>query len=251
MQRTLQSTPLAVLTSSPFESARQHSLQFPPALRCGEASAPLCLFSPIHYEAGYQYPLVVWLHGPQSSELELQQVMPLVSVRNYVGVAPRGTRRASSEKRLFGWDGSKAAVADATERVLDCVRIASRRFNVHRDRIFLVGYGEGGTMALRVGLDNPDLFAGVCSLAGPVPRGGNAFRNLRAARRLPLMVSVSPIEGEYGEQQVLEDVRLLHSGGFKLSLQLYPGGASLTQTMLSDLDVWLMSQFCPAASAAG
>lgn len=249
MQRTLQSAPLAVLTSSSVESARQHSFPFPPTQRRGEASAPLCLFSPIHYEAGYRYPLVVWLHGPQSSELELQQVMPLVSVRNYVGVAPRGTERTSSEKRLYGWDHSPAAVADATERVLDCARIASRRFNVHPDRIFLAGYGEGGTMALRVGLDNPELFAGVCSLAGPVPRGSNAFRNLRAARRLPLMVCASPVEGEYDEQRVLEDMRLLHSGGFKLTLRIYPGGESLTRTMFSDLDLWLMSQFCPASSA--
>jgi phospholipase/carboxylesterase len=251
MQRTLQSTPLAVLTSPTFDTARQRNLQFLPASRSGEESTPHSLFSPIHYEAGYQYPLVVWLHGPESSELELQQVMPFVSVRNYVGVSPRGTKRTSREFRLFSWESSPDGVAEATERVLDCVQIASRRFNIHRDRIFLAGYGEGGTMALRIGLDNPGLFAGVCSLAGPVPRGGHAFRNLRAARKLPLMVSVSPVEGEYGEAQVLEDIRLLHCGGFKLSLQLYPGGDSLTHKMLTDLDGWLMSQFCPTASAAG
>ena len=48
--------------------------------------APQCsprdtaLFAPIHYEPGYAYPLVVWLHGEGSSERELRQVMPRVSV---------------------------------------------------------------------------------------------------------------------------------------------------------------------------
>lgn len=105
-------------------------------------------------------------------------------------------------------------------------------------------------MALRVGMEHPELFAGAISLGGRVPRGGNAFRRINAARRLPLMLSVSPTAEEFTNQQVMDDLRLLHCGGFSLSLRLYPEGDTLTDTMFADMNVWLMESFCPTVVSA-
>jgi phospholipase/carboxylesterase len=206
-----------------------------------------CLFSPIHYEPNYAYPLLVWLHGPESSELELRQVMPLVSTRNYVGVAPRGTRRTSKTQRFYSWRQTAGEVADACQRTRDCIEIARENFNIHDDRVFIAGCGEGGTMALRVGMEHPDLFAGAISIGGQVPRGGYAFHRLNMARRLPLMISASTDNAAYSNEQLMADVRLLHSGGFSLNVMLYPEGDGLTDTMFSDIDAWLMEQACPSA----
>lgn len=213
-------------------------------------SLPHSLFTPIHYELGYSYPLIIWLHGSESSELELQQMMPLVSVRNFVGIAPRGTRRTSKTRRVFTWRQTAGEVADACQQVRQCLDIARSQFNVHPDRIFVAGRGDGGTMALRVGMEHPELFAGAISIGGRVPRGGNAFRHIKAARRLPLMLSVSPTDTEYTNTQVMDDLRLLHSAGFSLSLRLYPEGDVLTDTMFADMNVWLMESFCPTAVAS-
>lgn len=220
-----------------------------PARRSAE-SLPHCLFSPIHYEPNYAYPLLVWLHGPDSSELELRQMMPLVSVRNYVGVAPRGTHRTSKTQRLYSWQQTASDVADACQRVRDSIEIARENFNVHDDRVFVAGYGEGGTMALRVAMEHPELFGGAISLGGRVPRGGNAFHRINEARRLPLMISASPDKDSYTNEQLMADVRLLHSGGFSLNVVLYPEGDGLTDMMFSDIDVWLMERACPSAVAA-
>lgn len=220
-----------------------------PAKRSNE-SLHHCLFSPIHYEPNYAYPLLVWLHGPDSSELELRQMMPHVSVRNYVGVAPRGTCRTSKTQRLYGWRQTSGEVADACQRVRDCIDIAREKFNIHGDRVFVAGYGEGGTMALRVGMEHPELFAGAISLGGPVPRGGNAFHRINAARKLPLMISASTDKDSYTNEQLMADVRLLHSGGFSLNVMLYPEGDGLTNTMFSDIDSWMMTNACPSVVAA-
>src|SRR3954449_13229207 len=58
-------------------------------------------FAPIHYEKRYAYPLLVWLHGDAGSERELRQVIPQVSMRNYVAVAPRGSRQSCQNRRFF------------------------------------------------------------------------------------------------------------------------------------------------------
>ncbi len=250
MFRTPLLTQTSVLPTSSKLVATWTETRRPLVTKRRDQSLPHCLVSPIHYEPGYAYPLVVWLHGPDSSELEVRQVMPLVSVRNFVGVAPRGTCRKSKTKRLYGWRQTASEVANACQRVRDCVDLARDQFNIHAKRVFVAGCGEGGTMALRVGMEHPELFAGAISMGGRVPRGGNAFRRINAARRLPLMLSVSPSEGEFTNEQVMDDLRLLHCGGFSLSLRLYPAENLLTDTMFSDLNVWLMEQFCPTAVSA-
>ena len=66
------------------------------------------LFAPLHYEPGYSYPLIVWLHGHGNDERQLVRIMPLVSMRNYVAVAPRGTlhRRLPGSRRPTASAGS-------------------------------------------------------------------------------------------------------------------------------------------------
>lgn len=199
-----------------------------------------CLFSPIHYQEGYAYPLIVWMHEDDSNEEELCRAMPHISVRNYVAVSPRGTQKSKRVSSGFCWGQNEQDLAEASSRALDAVEIAREKYNVHPERIFIAGHAAGGTMALRVAMENPSVFAAAISLGGRVPRGSRPLRHINQARKLPLMISVSPEEEGYSDEQVMEDLRLLHIGGFQLSLQLYPAGDGLTTTMLSDLNEWIM-----------
>ena len=54
-------------------------------------------FLPLHYEHGYAYPLIVWLHGHGDDERQLRRIMPLLSMRNYLAVAPRDARSRPAE----------------------------------------------------------------------------------------------------------------------------------------------------------
>ena len=138
---------------------------------CAPPIAAHCCFAPIYYEAGYAYPLIVWLHGPESNEEEVLQVLPLVSTRNHVAIAPRGTVCSDQNRGAYSWGNSIANSVDALERVETCIEIARKQFNIHPERIFLAGYSTGGTLALRLAMENPQLAAGAISLGGAVPRG--------------------------------------------------------------------------------
>ena len=221
---------------------------FPQAVARRSVTTPHCLFSPVHYESGYAYPLIVWLHGPVSNEQEVSKVLPLISARNYVAVAPQGTESVESVRGAFGWGDTLENLMEANERVLHCINAAQQRFNVHPERIFVAGYGEGGTMALRMGMENPDQFAGAISLGGPIPSGSCLLRRINEARSLPLLLSVSP-DQRYPLDRVMENVRSLHSYGSSLSLRLYPEGDELTTVMLSDVDRWVMEKVCAAPSS--
>ena len=206
-------------------------------------SFPYSVFMPLHYEKNYAYPLIVWLHGNGQNERQLSQVMQLVSIRNHVAVAPRGTMVSPGQTHGgFQWHDDEVSIMTAEHRIYDCIEIAQRRFNVNPRRIFLAGYQAGGTMALRLALRNPACFAGAMSVGGAFPRGNMPLMQLDFARKLPLFIAHGREAEGYSLDQSCLDLRLIHSAGLSMTLRQYPCGDELTTNMLSDMDAWVMEQ---------
>ena len=218
--------------------------------RCTERDfdLPYATFAPIHYEERYAYPLLVWLHDSASSEQELRQIMPLVSMRNYVAIAPRGTFDDQRNRGHFGWRQTSDAIETAHSRIADCIAVAKSRFNIHERRIFLVGRGAGGTMAMRTAWQDPGKFAGAVSINGPLPSRLSPMRRVNELRHVPCMLATSRDSQTYPADQVCRDLRLLHTAGCTVALRQYPCGDSLTSNMLSDLDRWVMELVCGSKS---
>ena len=211
---------------------------------------PYSLFVPMHYERAYAYPLLVWLHGEGGRERELRQLMPHVSVRNYVGVAVRGTAVVEGAPGNFTWNQSPDGADEAAERVPQAINVAKHRLNIHAKRVYIAGQGCGGTMALRLALQFPEWFGGAVSLGGPMPTGNAPLSRVNEARRLPLLLASCLDSRSYPQARVASDLRLLHAAGFSLGLRQYPGENELTTVMLADMDRWLMAHVCPQAAAA-
>jgi phospholipase/carboxylesterase len=218
------------------------------------------LFVPEKYAPGYGYPLIVWLHGAGSDEQQLMRIMPLVSLRNFVAVAPRGlllgpdTADASrpSAAEIYGWSASADHLQQAEQRIFDCMDLATRRLHVHPQRIFLAGFDCGGTMAFQVGLSHPYRFAGIISLGGAFPKGeqGRApLSRLPEARRLSILLATGRRSPLYGETEICADLRLLHTAGLSTMLRLYPDGHELAPHMLSDVNRWIMDLILAPPSA--
>jgi phospholipase/carboxylesterase len=209
-----------------------------------EAGEPCATIAPIHYEPGYAYPLIVWLHSTASSERELRQVMPHLSMRNYVGVAPRGSSPSVHHQNKYSWRQTHDDIDRAEATVAECIALASRRYHLHADRVFLAGCGNGGTMALRLAWNDPCRFAGVVSINGPLPTGWRPLNRVKEARRLPCLLASSSTNRSYPAEQVCRDLRLLHAAGCTVALRQYPGGDDLTSGMLADMNRWLMDLVC-------
>ncbi len=198
-------------------------------------------FVPLHYEPNYAYPLLIWLHGPHDDHRQLKRVMPHVSMRNYVAVAPRCPTAASGHSQPADpWRQETAGIFQALRSVDDCITQAAARYHIAPQRVFLAGFDCGGTMALRLGLAAPDRFAGVASIGGPFPDGHHPMSNLIAARQLPLLIAQGRDSQSYPIGRVCEELRLFHVAGMCVNLRQYPCEDELTTQMLSDLDAWMM-----------
>jgi len=203
------------------------------------------LFAPLHYEPGYAYPLIVWLHGPGDDERQLLRMMSLVSMRNYVAVAPRGTAPAETGVG-YTWRQTEAHIAGAEQRITDSIAIARAKYHVAPHRVFLAGFDVGGTMAYRIALQYPDRFAGVISLGGPLPEGGHLFGRLNEIRRLSVLLAVGRDSHRYPAEQVCEHLRLFHAAGLSITLRQYPCGHELSPQMLADVDRWIIEHITSA-----
>ena len=88
----------------------------------GTELTPHATFAPLHYEPGYAYPLVVWLHGDGGDERQVRHVISKVSLRNYVAIAPRGTSAMPADDDGYCWQQTAEAIEQAESRIFDCVR---------------------------------------------------------------------------------------------------------------------------------
>ena len=205
-----------------------------------ECTESTVTFSPVHYEDGYAYPLVVWLHGARQNARNLADAMKHISLRNYVAVAPSADLAAERRSNAKPWWQIPDSILNAQERIQEAVDLARQRFCIHEQRIFLVGFDDGGTMALRLALQCPELFAGAATIGGPLPTGHNPLRQVNAIRNTPFLIAAARHSRHYPERLVCENLRLLHSAGATVSVRQYPGSDDLTTQMLADLDRWMM-----------
>jgi phospholipase/carboxylesterase len=220
---------------------------FTPAAR----DAGRALFAPVHYEARYAYPLIAWLHGPGSDERQLLRIMPVVSMRNYVAVAPRGLSPAGGGLGggALGWPQSPEEVLEAEQRIFESIEVAQHKYHIASHRVFLAGFDCGGSMALRVALANPGRFAGVLSVAGALPCGHTPLSQLTTARRLPVFLAVCRDSHQYSPGAACGDLRLFHTAGMSITLRQYPCTHQLTPLMLRDMDRWIIEQITSSAAS--
>jgi phospholipase/carboxylesterase len=209
------------------------------------------LFGPLHYEPGYAYPLIIWLHGPADDEHQLRRVMPLVSMRNYVAIAPRGLSQIGEDGiPSFSWPETSETLEQSERHIFDALAIAAKKFHISRQKIFLAGFDQGGTMAFRVALSNPCHFAGVLSLGGRFPTGRAPFGNINFARKIPILLAAGRDSREYPTEAVCDNLRLMHSAGMSITLRQYPCGQELTPQMLADVDRWIIEQITESPQAS-
>ncbi|MEZ6109805.1 MAG: dienelactone hydrolase family protein [Pirellulaceae bacterium] len=233
---------IATLASQVVSKSPSHSSAASQSAVKDRPDLPHALVGPLHYEKNYAYPLVIWLHGPNGDEGEIRHVIPHISLRNYVSIAPRGTCRMRDGSLGFRWDQSDSSISRAEENVMQCIEQARLSYHVAAHRIFIAGYRCGGTMAMRLALRHPEWFAGALSFDGGFPTGDAPLANLEGARRLPLMIARGSESRSYPVETLCEELRLFHAARMKVTVRLYPGDGELTTKMLQDMDHWIMEQ---------
>jgi len=207
---------------------------------------PVRTFLPTGYEPRYPYPLLVFLHGQGGNEEQILRLAPRLSRRNYISIGlrgPRGLRPAGPERpdqAGFAWGGS-ACLALVEDYLLRAVQQTRRCYHIHSERIYLAGFGEGATLAYRLGLQLAGKVAGVISLNGSMPREGRPLLRLPEARDLRVFIAHGIANSVVPLSLAQADWRLLASAGIPVKLHTYPTNHRLHPHMLRDLNRWMIA----------
>jgi len=174
---------------------------------------PHRLFVPEHYEPSYDYPIVVWLHSDASCELELDDVMMSLSSRNYIAVAPRANVKCRGNGRRYRWGKSITDCAVAEDLVWDSVQAVADSLSVNSSKIFVAGFGGGGTMAQWIGLKYAKQIAGVVSLSGSFPAAPRVLSNWKHAKSLKVLFAQRQGSTLCSENELVRAIKTTHQSG--------------------------------------
>ena len=234
-------------TASPQESSiggEEASFGGPCGAASGGVLTACSYLVPLHYEPNYRYPLIVWLHHAGHNERQVEMVMPHISLRNYVAVGVRGSRASDSAGHRFEWGWSPAGVDAAHEAVAFAVEEASGRYSVDPGRVVLAGYRDGGTMAMRLALRDPERFSGVVSLGGPLPVSGGQLGNFQQLRqrRLPMLWQWACSGAHWDPERFTAELRTAMSLRARVEARQYADEDEMNTVALADINAWVMRE---------
>jgi polyhydroxybutyrate depolymerase len=132
---------------------------------------PYTVHEPVGYDPQQPTPLVVLLHGRGSSGAEVRAYFGFDQVttkRSILVAAPDG-RRGKNGKTY--WDAFSADENGGDRAYLEAViDDIERRFNVDRQRVFLIGHSLGGLMAQAMACSSAARVSGIVSVSHTIAR---------------------------------------------------------------------------------
>jgi phospholipase/carboxylesterase len=205
---------------------------------------PVRTFLPTGYEPNYAYPLLVFFHGQGGCEEQMLRLAPRLSRRNYICIGLRGPEVLESRadgRPAFSWGADGQLDTLLEDYVLGAIEQTRRSYHVHSERIYLAGFGEGATVAYRLGLTFPDKLAGIVSLNGAMPRGNGPLLRLPETRQLRVLIGHGIANAVIPLSMARADWRLLWTAGLNVRMFTYPATHKLHPDMLRDINRWVMA----------
>ena len=201
---------------------------------------------PDDFVKGRPYPLILCLHGFGANMHDLADLAPLISSTGYVYVYvfPNGPVAAVDEPKMRAWherggNESQGAVREALDALDGLVKEVTARFNVGPGRSLLLGFSQGGAMALRYGLPRPDLFAGIAVLSGSLRRVEDLQANLPRDRKQTIFIA----HGEFDSLVLVEWserlVEFLEEQGYHPVYKTYSIDHEISPDEVRDLREWV------------
>lgn len=162
-------------------------------------------------------PLLVLLHGEAENASNIFDIWKTVAQKyNLVIAAPQGQYLIGEGH--YQW-GSRLEAQEATLKAIDQ---AKEKYLIDQEKIYLMGFSQGASYGLTIGLSNPERFAGVIAIS---PRYLHRLVDKSLEKAKTRSTAVYIANGENEDAHLLANNRLakdlLTKAGLKTELKLY------------------------------
>jgi len=202
------------------------------------------------------FPTIVALHGLGANAHDLLGLAPILHGGRALVLCPQAplTLEVGPGMLGYGWfpmtrggppspDALESA-AKPLERFLDaCIE----RYPVRRDRLLLLGFSQGGVMAYRLFLEQPQRFAGLVALSSWLPGAlAEAYPAADAPSDRPVLVMHGTRDPVIDVERARESRRTLLTRQHPLTYREYEMAHEIAPDALRDLRDWIDSKvFAP------
>jgi phospholipase/carboxylesterase len=204
---------------------------------------------PEGHAEGTPLPAVICLHGYGANMHNLAVLTPLLDPAGRVFLFPDAPLPAfdGADLSARAWieaDGDESP--QAVEEALDAfVGEALGRYPAPPGKVVLLGFSQGGALALRYGIPRPETFAGVVSLSGSLGRLADLDHLLPARRDQSVFVAHGRRDNLVPCEWSRRLAQYLDRHGYPTTFKTYAMGHQITPRLLADLRGWLKGVLPP------
>jgi phospholipase/carboxylesterase len=184
------------------------------------------LYVPTSYRPDTPAPLALLLHGAgrDSSEL-ITPMRPLADTAGVVLVAP--------DARGATWDAIGGIFFDDVIFIDRALRSVFSRVRVDASRVWIMGFSDGGTYSLSLGMINGDLFSRIVAFSPGFIVSGPATGKPKVFITHGTRDTVLPID-----QTSRQIVPRLRTAGYDVEYREFDGGHGFTTDLLGQAITW-------------
>ncbi len=208
---------------------------------------------PQDYKDDKSYPLILSLHGYGANKDDLADLARVIDPRGYLYVFPDAPQEAfagidPSARAWYerGGDETPEAVADALHALDGLVNEIMARYRVPELQVLLLGFSQGGAMALRYGLPRPERFAGLVVLSGSLRRVEDLRSTLPPQRRQPIFIAHGRTDALVPLEWSRQVVAFLQAERYHPMYKVHAMGHHITPQLITELRTWIRGVLRPA-----
>lgn len=201
---------------------------------------------PDAYDPTRAYPLIVCLHGFGANRDDLAGLAPVLKSAGWLYVFPNAPLAAFDKVDVSmrawherGGNESTEAVTVALAALDGFVQEVLHRYHVLAGQVVLLGFSQGGAMALRYGLPRPDQFAGIAALSSSLRRLEDLRTTLPMLRSQPIFVAHGVADSLVPVEYSRRLVAFLEGEGYQPLFRIYPIDHEISPAEIKDLRDWL------------
>lgn len=197
-------------------------------------------------KAAPKNPLVIFLHGYGSNEEDLFELKQEFSPNyTYLSVQAPMTLAPGS----YQWYGLQpheqssveANVKKHAKLLEDFIKAATVKYHSEADKVFLIGFSQGGMMTYELALRHPKLVRGIASLSGKLlPSLKSEMRPAQDLAGLAVFIGHGTADDRVPLREATEANSILEKTSIRPAFHTYQKmGHSINQQELSDIKKWM------------
>lgn len=212
------------------------------------------IIEPNGYKDGEAYPMVIFLHGFGSDMGDVARLTTRIDTERYIYACPNAPISMSTNGATgYAWaplagEGAREAQRHAETLLRTFFQEAFAEYGIVPGQAIIVGFSQGGVMAARTGLTDPETFKGVAILSSQISDHDDLRNSLPGNKSQDIFIAHGTGDTLIPVVEAQRSVEFLVAEGYEPLYKEYLMEHEVNPAVAQDLAAW-MHEVLPSRGA--